>query len=452
MSLDLLLVGIGIGEQVNDGVRRFKHFCQSHKLNYVVLGEGEVWKGGQMDKGPGGGQKINRLRQFLEEHTQNNLLMVCDTFDLFPIANEQLIVESYEKLASGKILFAAECYCWPDASLTKDYIQRDGNTGSFPYLNSGSFIGFRDDIYDLIQDPIDDVEDDQLYFTRKYLDGEKIILDHQCQLFQALNGCKDAIIANNHNSHNPMTGTNPVILHGNGASKLHLNHLENYLFLSRPSCVISELGHRPKIFIAAHTNSQAPEYSQFIQSIQEISQTYRETTVFIYDQNPPSIGFAPIEGFNYRYGCQKFVYNDFIDSDLPYYFLLEQHIFLTDPRCLLRLVELLEAHNSYYSAVAPMIRRPGTFQTNFWGALDPNGYYRRSEDYLDIVERRVIGIFNVPYVNGAVLIRREAILSLSNTQDSNNPDMDLCASLRHKTQFMYVDNREICGTYVTDRT
>lgn len=38
--------------------------------------------------------------------------------------------------------------------------------------------------------------------------------------------------------------------------------------------------------------------------------------------------------------------------------------------------------------VAPMITRAGRLWSNFWGALSPDGYYARSEDYVDIVQRR----------------------------------------------------------------
>ena len=36
--------------------------------------------------------------------------------------------------------------------------------------------------------------------------------------------------------------------------------------------------------------------------------------------------------------------------------------------------------------VAPMITRAGRLWSNFWGALSGDGYYARSEDYVDIVQ------------------------------------------------------------------
>lgn len=38
--------------------------------------------------------------------------------------------------------------------------------------------------------------------------------------------------------------------------------------------------------------------------------------------------------------------------------------------------------------IAPMITRSGRLWSNFWGALSAEGYYARSEDYVDIVQGR----------------------------------------------------------------
>jgi procollagen-lysine,2-oxoglutarate 5-dioxygenase 1 len=35
-----------------------------------------------------------------------------------------------------------------------------------------------------------------------------------------------------------------------------------------------------------------------------------------------------------------------------------------------------------------MITRPGRLWSNFWGALSADGFYARSEDYVDIVQGR----------------------------------------------------------------
>lgn len=38
--------------------------------------------------------------------------------------------------------------------------------------------------------------------------------------------------------------------------------------------------------------------------------------------------------------------------------------------------------------IAPLVTRHGKLWSNFWGALSLDGYYARSEDYVDIVQRK----------------------------------------------------------------
>lgn len=38
--------------------------------------------------------------------------------------------------------------------------------------------------------------------------------------------------------------------------------------------------------------------------------------------------------------------------------------------------------------IGPLVTRHGKLWSNFWGALSLDGYYARSEDYVDIVQRK----------------------------------------------------------------
>lgn len=80
-----------------------------------------------------------------------------------------------------------------------------------------------------------------------------------------------------------------------------------------------------------------------------------------------------------------------------YLFLLDCDAFLLNPRVL----NLLIAQRR--TIIAPMLNTTDTY-SNFWGAMAPNGYYERSEDYLDIVSGHILGAFPVPMVHSAVLI------------------------------------------------
>lgn len=52
---------------------------------------------------------------------------------------------------------------------------------------------------------------------------------------------------------------------------------------------------------------------------------------------------------------------------------------LTNPDTLIHLIEMNR------NAIAPLLTRKGKLWSNFWGALNPNGFYARSSDYMDII-------------------------------------------------------------------
>lgn len=98
------------------------------------------------------------------------------------------IVEKF-KATNARVLFGAEKGCWPDRTLAAKYppVSR-----GYPYLNSGGFMGYATDIYELLSSAeISDKEDDQLYYTKFYLDSKlrekhSIKLDHRSEIFQNL--------------------------------------------------------------------------------------------------------------------------------------------------------------------------------------------------------------------------------------------------------------------------
>lgn len=43
---------------------------------------------------------------------------------------------------------------------------------------------------------------------------------------------------------------------------------------------------------------------------------------------------------------------------------------------------------THRKVIAPMLSRHGKLWSNFWGALSPDEYYARSEDYVELVQRK----------------------------------------------------------------
>lgn len=88
------------------------------------------------------------------------------------------------------MLFGAEHFLWPDQSV--QHLYPEVSSGA-RFLNSGMFIGVAADVYELLKSPIKNTDDDQLFFTRAYLDKEvreklNIKLDHMSDIFQNLHG------------------------------------------------------------------------------------------------------------------------------------------------------------------------------------------------------------------------------------------------------------------------
>ncbi|MED6241668.1 Procollagen-lysine,2-oxoglutarate 5-dioxygenase 1, partial [Ataeniobius toweri] len=73
------------------------------------------------------------------------------------------------------------------------------------------------------------------------------------------------------------------------------------------------------------------------------------------------------------------------DKECDYFFNLDIQVVLKNENTLKILIE------QNLPILAPMITRAGRLWSNFWGALSADGYYARSEDYVDIVQgRRVL--------------------------------------------------------------
>lgn len=117
------------------------------------------------------------------------------------------------------------------------------------------------------------------------------------------------------------------------------------------------------------------------------------------------------------------------DEKCDYYFSVDADVVLTNPRTLKILIE------QNRKIIAPLVTRHGKLWSNFWGALSPDGYYARSEDYVDIVQGNRVGIWNVPYMANVYLIQGKTLRSEMSernyfVRDKLDPDMSLCRNAR----------------------
>jgi hypothetical protein len=164
-----------VATEENDHLERFKKSCEYFGIPYKILGLGNTWNGGEAENGVlksfGGGQKINLLKSELSTwlELKDHVIMFTDSYDVMVLQNPQVILNKFRDFRRP-IVFSAEKTCWPNPKLSEEY---PSSETEYRYINSGGFIGYADVIFDLIQNPIEDKDDDQLYYTERYLDQIK---------------------------------------------------------------------------------------------------------------------------------------------------------------------------------------------------------------------------------------------------------------------------------------
>jgi len=181
----------------------------------VNIGKGVSWRGGTM-QGPGGGQKINLMKQYLSSVPDDSIIMFIDGYDTFLAASREEILDRYLGF-DKEIVFSAEKTCWPDTNIATQFPE---SHTEFRYLNSGTYIGTAKSLKKLFSNPIEDHEDDQLYMQREFLSNKHdIVLDVESYLFFCLADAEnDAVIGSNFIV-NKATRCTTCVIHGNGGER-----------------------------------------------------------------------------------------------------------------------------------------------------------------------------------------------------------------------------------------
>ncbi|KAH8309709.1 hypothetical protein KR067_000641, partial [Drosophila pandora] len=465
-----------VATEPTDGYNRYYRSARVYDIEVSTLGLGKEWKGGDMQH-PGGGFKLNLLRKAISpfKNDPEKIILFTDSYDVLITAPLEEIVEKF-KDSGAKVLISAEKYCWPDKSLANAYPEVEGKASRF--LNSGAFIGYAPQVYGLLEDPIEDTADDQLYLTKVFLNDAKrsklgLKLDTQSKLFQNLHGAKNDVKlkvdleSNQGVLQNVDFMTTPAILHGNGLSKVDLNAYANYLaktfngvcLLCHENRLELDNTNLPVISLALIAPQPVPFYDRFLEGIRKINYPKKSLHLFIYsnavlhDEDTKSY----VEKHGEEYASAKYILStDELDERQGRQLALDKarlhnsdYIFYVDADALIDdgevLRELLALNKQF---VGPLFTKHHELWSNFWGALSDGGYYARSHDYVDIVKRDLLGIFNVPHVTSIYLVKSSAFDAMSFQHKEFDPDMALCESLRNAGIFMYISNQRYFGHLV----
>jgi hypothetical protein len=168
----------------------------------------------------GFGLKLQLLKQELELLPPETTILFTDAYDVIIQQSLDPLEEWCEKNPT-KVLFAAETSKWP---LDVEELYPSPLHFPYPYLNSGVFAGKANVILSLLRVPFTNTTDDQGYYTRQFLSGSTIVLDHDARYFQCMVGLKkeqvrisENVFDITHECAKPFA-TRPLILHLNNGT------------------------------------------------------------------------------------------------------------------------------------------------------------------------------------------------------------------------------------------
>ncbi|KAL9845238.1 procollagen-lysine,2-oxoglutarate 5-dioxygenase 2 isoform 2-T2 [Geothlypis trichas] len=477
---DKLLV-FTVATKETDGFHRFMRTAKHFNYTVKVLGKGEEWKGGELPNSIGGGQKVRLLKEGIESYADQEDLVVLfvECYDVIFAGGPEELLKKFQE-TNHKVVFAADGLIWPDKRLADKYpVVRSGKR----FLNSGGFIGYAPSINRIVQQwNLQDNDDDQLFYTKIYVDplarGRiNITLDHKCTIFQTLNGAVDEVLLKFEEgkvrARNSVYDTLPVTIHGNGPTKIHLNYLGNYIpnaWTRETGCSVCDLDlldlsavkEYPRVKIGVFIEQPTPFLTKFLDRLLTLDYPREALSIFVHNNEVyhekhikkfwekakniirnikivgPEENLSQAEARNMGMDlCRQ-------DKTCEYYLSIDADVVLTNPKTLRILIE------QNRKIIAPLVTRHGKLWSNFWGALSPDGYYARSEDYVDIVQGNRVGVWNIPYMANIYLIKGQTLRSEMKEKnyfmrDKLDPDMALCRNAREMGVFMYITNRHEFG-------
>ncbi len=452
---------ITVGTDYNDCCKRYVKSCKKYGINPIILGLGEKWMGGNMAEGPGGGHKINLLKNFLDNMNDNKLIVFTDCYDVIMNNNINILIEKYKRLFNGKIVFAGETSCWPDKNLELRYPYSTKNILT-RFLNSGVFIGYSNDIKNILMTEIINNNDDQLYYTYKFFEHENIVIDYNCELFLCLNGLTEKIHIDKEKSCILYNNNRPTFIHGNGPENIKIffnNIISNYCCGYNSIYGYKNINKKSysKILIVLKEENNFNNFNKWFNGIKDLNYDKNLISIlFVYNTNISLNSFQnniEINDYNYiktiksnEYNIWNNIFNDIENIDFEYLFFSKSNSIINNPNTLLDLL------SQEKKIIAPLLIKNNCFFSNFWGDVDHNGFYKTSNNYFDIIKYNEIGCWNVPYIAETLLIHKNYINKYNFTNIKYNiddPDLIFCYNIRDNFNFMYILNTQKYG-YIDD--
>ncbi|KAG8005883.1 Procollagen-lysine [Nibea albiflora] len=355
-------------------------------------------------------QEFNYTVKVTHTHTHTPDKQSEFIYDVIFASGPDELLSKFSRLGH-RVVFSAEGFCWPDQRLASKY----------PEVHSG----------------------------KRFLNsGDEVVLKFERAKVRARNVAYDTL---------------PVVIHGNGPTKLQLNYLGNYVptaWTFEEGCGIcdndliffTDDDEMPLVYVAVFIEHATPFMEEFLDRLTTLNYPTERIRLFIHNNVvyherhiqkfwertgrvlfPDALLVGPEENLQESKARNMAVEACKKDPECDYYFSIDSDVALTNPDTLRILME------ENRSVVAPMLSKHGKLWSNFWGALSPEGFYSRSEDYIEIVQAKRIGLWNVPYISQAYLIKGSLLRSkLSQVSlyvdETMDPDMVFCRSIRDQDE------------------
>ena len=184
---------------------------------FINLGDKTSWKGGVMEAGKGGGQKINLVKEFIKDKKDSDVIVFFDGYDTFLSDSIEEITYRFMEF-SERAIFSSERFCWPEESLADSMIALNSNKSTpYQYLNSGTYVARIGELKKIFKKRIKNDSDDQLYVQKEFISQKhSIALDVEGYIFTCY---EPQMIVKRGHLYNPITGCYTCAYHGNGGDK-----------------------------------------------------------------------------------------------------------------------------------------------------------------------------------------------------------------------------------------
>lgn len=455
-----VVVIVGYNQKKDDNYRRFLASAKANKIKPIMIKPLNP----QIHR--------NVLRKTIETLPDKSLILYSATPDFIFADKLDVIVQRFMD-TSTSLLFSGDNNC-SESEYAEKFGEVVGN--GLRYLSSQMIMGYIGPLRSLLQAQESSLdESDERFFIREFLTRDDLTMkiDHFCEVFQWITGSDTEIHhdkdTNSYKILNNVYWTEAPILIAKGAiGSVLLNRYTDYLNNGQESINVQELTSFPMITMAVFIHRRTPFIWKFYSNI--LQQDYPKdkiNLVVINTVNSHQILAERLEKAKSQYASFKYLdvnltFADILELGLKeakelnneFYFALDSSVSLDSASVISSLMSLNK------TVVAPMLKHSNDMWTNFWGELSETGFYKRSFDFLDLINKRIQGVWNVPYISSVYLIHNSVLDKISyrftepwyalGAEFQNDVEITFCNNLRREGVHMFVSNLDNYGHLINN--